>query len=274
MISRPIADDISVRHVILGLPVQAVSNFHVESFATHCQEFFSDWSQQAGEQIMTLSIAAWDHATGQFGAAISSSSISVSSRCLHWRSGVGIALSQNITDPRLGQRMLSLLADGVGVEDAIKATVRSTPYAQYRQLALIGNEGITGMFTGDRVLGSFASAQGKHCVAAGNLLDNEGVPTAMIKSFENSTATFGRRVLDALKAGVEAGGEAGPLHSAGLLIGAGVSWPVAELRIDWDENPIEKMYAGWAVYEPQIDDYVTRALVPDNAPSYGVPGDL
>ena len=70
---------------------------------------------------MTLSIAAWDHSTGQLGAAISSSSISVASRCLHWRPGTGIALSQNITDPRLGQGMLTMLADGMSVDDAISA---------------------------------------------------------------------------------------------------------------------------------------------------------
>ena len=222
---------------------------------------------------MTLSIAAWDENTGQFGAAISSSSISVSSRCLHWRPGIGIALSQNITDPRLGQRMLSLLNDGVTVEDAVKATVASTAYAAYRQLALVGKGGTTGLFTGDAVLGCFASAQGRHCVAAGNLLANENVPAAMIKSFEQSKDAFGLRVLNALKAGVDAGGEAGPLHSAGLLIGGKVSWPLAELRIDWDDDPIGKMMTGWEVYETQIDDYITRALNPDAAPSYGVPGD-
>jgi len=223
---------------------------------------------------MTLSIAAWDQTTGQLGAAISSSSISVSSRCLHWGPGIGIALSQNITDPRLGQQMLSLLADGLSVEDAVSTTVESTPYAQYRQLVLIDTKGNTGLFTGDRVLGCFASAQGKNSAAAGNLLDNETVPAAMIDSFENSSGTFGNRLLDALKAGVDAGGEAGPLHSAGLLVGGDVSWPRVELRIDWDDNPIAKMYAGWAVYEPQIDDYITRAIDPRKAPSYGVPGDL
>lgn len=223
---------------------------------------------------MTLSIAAWDQATGQLGAAISSSSISVSSRCLHWRPGVGIALSQNITDPRLGQQMLSLLVDGLSVEDAVRTTVESTPYADYRQLVLVDIDGNTGLFTGDRVLGCFASVQGKHCAAAGNLLDNEAVPAAMVTSFENSTGSFGKRLLDALKAGVDAGGEAGPLHSAGLLIGADLSWPRAELRIDWDDDPIAKIHAGWAVYEPQIDDYITRAIDPHKAPSYGVPGDL
>ncbi len=223
---------------------------------------------------MTLSIAAWDQATGQLGAAISSSSISVSSRCLHWRPGVGIALSQNITDPRLGQQMLLHLADGLSVEDAVSTTVESTPYAQYRQLVLIDTNGRTGLFTGDRVLGCFSSAQGKHCAAAGNLLDTEAVPAAMIDSFENSSGSFGKRLLDALKAGVDAGGEAGPLHSAGLLIGGDLSWPRAELRIDWDDDPIAKMFAGWAIYEPQINDYITRAFDPSDAPSYGVPGDL
>ncbi len=222
---------------------------------------------------MTLSIAAWDEKTGQLGAAISSSSISVSSRCLHWRPGVGIALSQNITDPRLGQRMLSLLDDGVTVDDAVKATVQSTPYAAYRQLALINTQGETGLFNGHAVLGCFSSARGRHCVAAGNLLDNERVPAAMVKSFEQSEGLFGERVLNALKAGVDAGGEAGPLRSAGLLIGGEVSWPLAELRIDWDDEPMTKMFAGWAVYAPQIEDYVTRALQPEEAPSYGVPGD-
>lgn len=222
---------------------------------------------------MTLSIAAWDRSTGQLGAIISSSSPSVSSRCLHWRAGVGVALSQNITDPRLGPRMLALLADGVSVERAIEAVVHSTPYIGYRQLGLIDASGNTGLYTGDGVLGCFASAQGQHCVAAGNLLANDGVPAAMVASFESSSGSFGSRLLAALAAGVEAGGEAGPLHSAGMLIGGQHSWPMAELRIDWDDHPLAKMQAGWAIYEPQIADYITRAYNPGDAPSYGVPGD-
>ena len=222
---------------------------------------------------MTLSIAAWDSKTGQLGAAISSSSISVASRCLHWHPGVGIALSQNITDPRLGPHMLASLADGIDVQSAIDAAVQSTPFIRFRQLGLVDSSGHTALYTGDAVLGCFASAQGKHCVAAGNLLANEQVPAAMIDAFENSSDSFGSRVLAALVAGVEAGGEAGALHSAGMLIGGEPSWPLAELRIDWDDDPIARMETGWEIYEPQIDDYVTRAYKPDDAPSYGVPGD-
>ncbi|MGD8349188.1 MAG: DUF1028 domain-containing protein [Gammaproteobacteria bacterium] len=222
---------------------------------------------------MTLSIAAWDERSGQLGAAIASSSISVAARCLHWRSGVGIALSQNITDPRLGPRLLALLADGVDANAAMDAVRHSTPHIAYRQLGLVDNTGNTSRFTGDAVLGCFASGEGRHCVAVGNLLENDGVPAAMIRAFEQASGSLGARLLEALRAGAEAGGEAGPLHSAGLLLGGEPSWPLAELRIDWSPDPIAAIVEGWAVYEPQIDDYVLRAYNPVEAPSYGVPGD-
>ena len=53
------------------------------------------------------------------------------------------------------------------------------------------------------------------------------------------------------------------------------SWPYAELRCDWapDTCPIAAVAAAWEVYAPQADAYVTRALNPTEAPSYGVPGD-
>jgi uncharacterized Ntn-hydrolase superfamily protein len=51
-------------------------------------------------------------------------------------------------------------------------------------------------------------------------------------------------------------------------------WPVVDLRVDWDENPISKLQTIWNEYEPQMADYVTRAFNPEAAPSYGVPGDL
>ncbi len=222
---------------------------------------------------MTLSIAAWDSETGQLGAAIASSSISVASRCLHWQSGVGIALSQNITDPRLGPKLLALLANGNHPKAAIESLTANTPKIQFRQLGLIDNLGNTGSFNGDALLGCFAAAEGPDCVAAGNLLDNQAVPKTITEAFAEARGSLGSRLLTALTAGVTAGGEAGPLHSAGLLIGGEPSWPLAELRIDWDQDPISKMIAGWLIYEPQIDDYVTRAYQPDAAPVYGVPGD-
>jgi len=57
------------------------------------------------------------------------------------------------------------------------------------------------------------------------------------------------------------------------MLAAKVAWPVADLRVDWrDEDPIDELARIWALYKPQLDAYVTRALDPAAAPSYNVPG--
>ncbi len=130
------------------------------------------------------------------------------------------------------------------------------------------------MFSGGRTLGLNAVAQGEGAVAAGNLLADTGVPQAMVEAFLASQGSLGGRLLGAMRAGVAAGGEAGPVHSAGLLLVRDVSWPVADLQVDWaDEDPIGALGRLWALYEPQLEAYVARALDPTEAPSYGVPGD-
>ncbi|MEM8775923.1 MAG: DUF1028 domain-containing protein, partial [Pseudomonadota bacterium] len=97
---------------------------------------------------------------------------------------------------------------------------------------------------------------------------------AIVAAFEASTGHLGDRMISALRAGRAAGGEAGPGHSAGLMLVDRVPWPVADLRCDWtDDCPIEAVAAAWEIYKPQLNAYVQRALDPSAAPSYGVPGD-
>ncbi len=111
-------------------------------------------------------------------------------------------------------------------------------------------------------------------MAAGNLLADAGVPAAMVAAFEAAQGDLGDRLIAALQAGLAAGGEAGPVHSAGLLMAGEESWPIADLRVDWDDaDPIGRLAALWALYRPQMEAYVQRALEPVAAPSYGVPGD-
>jgi uncharacterized Ntn-hydrolase superfamily protein len=77
-----------------------------------------------------------------------------------------------------------------------------------------------------------------------------------------------------MHAAVAAGGEAGAVHSAALELVGDVAWPIVDLRVDWaDEDPIGQLDALWQAYRPQMQDYLTRAMNPSGAPSYGVPGD-
>lgn len=224
---------------------------------------------------MTFSIVARCEETGQFGVAISSSSPAVAARCAWARAGIGAVATQNVTNPALGPKMLEELAKGAKAADAVVAARQSDSFPDYRQLLAIDAQGNTAIHSGPNALGIWTSATGRLCVAAGNLLANDGVPRAMVETFETTSGSLGDRLIAALKAAVNAGGEAGPVRSAGLLIVDKETWPYAELRIDWmDEGcPISAVAQAWEVYRPQAQDYVTRALNPLAAPSYGVPGD-
>jgi len=224
---------------------------------------------------MTFSIVARCAQTGQFGVAISSSSPAVAARCAWARAGIGAVATQNVTNPALGPGMLDELAKGASASDAVATARQGDEFPNYRQLLAVDAQGGTAIHSGPNALGTWTSAEGRQCVAAGNLLANDGVPKAMIEAFEASSGALGDRLIAALKAAVDAGGEAGPVRSAGLLIVDKETWPYAELRIDWlnEGCPIAAVARAWDVYKPQARDYVTRALNPLAAPSYGVPGD-
>jgi uncharacterized Ntn-hydrolase superfamily protein len=106
-------------------------------------------------------------------------------------------------------------------------------------------------------------------------LHDEGVIAALLDGYLTSEApSLEQRLLDGLHLAITAGGEAGPVHSAGLQVTEDVPWPVSDLRVDWHDNPIGELHRLWAVWEPQKADYRTRGVDPNAAPSYGVPGDL
>jgi len=223
---------------------------------------------------MTFSIVARCAETGLFGMAVSSSSPAVAARCAHARAGVGAVSSQNVTDPSLGPKTLDAMAAGLSAQEAIKKVINSAEYTEYRQLLAVDRNGGTAIHSGQNTLGTHAEAQSENAAAAGNILADAGVPAAMLDAFHHADGHLGDRLVAAMKAALDAGGEEGPVHSAGLLIVDQQSWPLAEIRCDWTEDcPITAMAGGWAVYKPQMQDYVTRALNPSAAPSYGVPGD-
>lgn len=224
---------------------------------------------------MTFSIVARCPKTGIMGIAISSSSPAVAARCAHARAGAGVVATQNITDPSLGPKGLDLLAQGLDAEQALAALLDGYETGPWRQIVILDMQGEAAIHSGEHTLGTHASAKGESCAAAGNLLADVQVPERMVAAFEAARGHLGDRLLAAMQAGLLAGGEAGPVHSAGLYLVRDVSWPIADLRVDWaEEDPLGELAALWSLYKPQLEDYVTRAKNPLAAPSYGVPGDL
>ena len=223
---------------------------------------------------MTISIAARCQRTGAFGVAISSSSPAVGSRCPNVRAGVGAVSSQNVTDPSLGPALLDALQSRLGAHEALAKVTAIATHPEFRQLTVVDKDGESAVYSGTKSLGINAEVTAKNVAAAGNMLANPDVIQAMVNAFNKSEdKELADRLIQALEAGVQAGGEAGPVHSAAVLVATEVSWPTTNLRVDWDEDPIAKLRELYKVWAPQSKDYLTRALNPNSAPSYGVPGD-
>ncbi|XVV15755.1 DUF1028 domain-containing protein [Actinoplanes sp. CA-131856] len=219
---------------------------------------------------MTFSILATD-GTGAVGMAVTSSSPAVAARCVHLRPGVGGAASQNVTDPRLGAALLDALPSGA--RNAMDDVVSRHELIEYRQLTVLTLDGEGAAHSGTGTLGVHHHRVAPGVVAAGNMLAGTDVIDAVVEGFTASSGDLEVRLLAGLRAGLAAGGEAGPLHSAGLAVVRNVEWRETDLRVDWSDSPIDDLAALLDLWLPQRDDYVTRGLDPTAAPSYGVPGD-
>ena len=215
---------------------------------------------------MTFSLVGRCARTNMLGAVVTTSSISVGSRCLHARAGIGAALTQHRTDPRLGPLALDLLAHGFSAPEAMQAVVAATPHRHWRQLALIDAAGRTAVYSGANVRAERGEAQGKDCASIANIVRSATLPQAMVAAFEAAPdLPLARRLIDALAAGEAAGGEYQPVTSAALVVVDRESFAYVDLRVDDHARPIAELARLWAKYEPEAHAYVSRAVDPEAA---------
>ena len=221
---------------------------------------------------MTFSIAGRCASTGMFGVVVTTSSLAVGSRCAFAKPGVGAALTQHRTDPRLGPLALELMERGFTARQTMDAVVAATPHRDWRQLAVIDRDGGTASFSGARVKPELNEVHGRDCVALGNIVRSAEVPVAMVRAFEAEPgAPLATRLIAALEAGDQAGGEFIPLVSAALLIVDRQPFPYLDLRVDSDPAPIAALAKLWRDYAPLADSFVARAIDPDSVVLPAVP---
>jgi uncharacterized Ntn-hydrolase superfamily protein len=214
---------------------------------------------------MTFSLVGRCPRTGQIGAAVATSSIAVGARCTYCAAGIGAVLTQHRTDPRLGPRGLALLRSGCSAQETLDALVASTAHVQWRQLAVLDAAGNTAAYSGARVKPEMSAAPAQDACAIGNILASSLVPPAMLRAFQTDpSAPLAERLVQALEAGLAAGGEPIPVRSAHLQVVERESFPLIDLRVDWHDTPIAELRTLWRLYAPQANDYLLRALDPDD----------
>lgn len=216
---------------------------------------------------MTFSLVGMCRRTGMMGAAVTTSSLGVGSRCPFARAGVGAVLTQHRTDPQLGPRGLELLEAGQVAAQVITSLATDNPTIGWRQLAVLDRHGATAYYHGDRIQSRYAAAQGDAVCAIGNILRHEDVPQAMIEAFCRSPEEhLAERLLQALEAGLAAGGELKQVKSAALLVVHEQSFPLVDLRVELHPQPLVELRFLWELYRPQAELYVRRAVDPDSVP--------
>jgi uncharacterized Ntn-hydrolase superfamily protein len=215
---------------------------------------------------MTFSLAARCPETGAFGVVITTASIAVGARCPFARGKVGAVLTQNRTDPRLGPKGLDLLASGMSAQEALAELVRNAHVPGWRQLAIVDAQGRTAHFSGASIVSRHGGAEGPGCVSIGNLLVSDALPQRMIDGYmAHRDAAFEDRLIDALVAGLEAGGETSPVRSAALLVAEQFDFPETNLRVDDHDDPVGELRRIWKAYAPQRERFVLRVVDPNAA---------
>jgi len=217
---------------------------------------------------MTYSMIARCGETGAFGGVVGTSSLAVGNRCLKVRHGIGAALSQHRTDPRLAEAALASLEVGQTTEEALAAVVADAPGREWRQLALLDRDGRTAAFHGRMLYSIHGHAVGRDCVAIGNILGHDGVPRAMAERFEAmATAPLAERLAAALEAGRDAGGEVlAPLRSAALVVSGPDGIDAVDLRVDMAEEAAAALAALLRAHGQEAASLRRVALDPDAVP--------
>lgn len=191
---------------------------------------------------MTFSIIGRDAASGHLGVAIASRFFAVGALCPHVRGGVGALSTQALVNPLLGERGLELLAEGRDAAQTLAQLIDSDAGRDHRQLHVLDAAGRSAAHTGAACVGWCGQLSGEGVSVAGNMLAGRGVLEAMLRTFESLEGTaLGLRLLKALKAGEDAGGDKRGKQSAALRVHRAESYPALDIRADDHAEPVGEL---------------------------------
>lgn len=196
----------------------------------------------------TFSIVALDPDTGDLGVATQSRYLAVGSVVPWARFNAGAIATQAWANASFGPIGLDLLEQDVGAIDTLERLIESDDSRQFRQVGVVDLDGTAAAFTGTECQEWAGHVTGPGHVCLGNILAGEEVVAAMAETFEAPGAEdFAGKLLAALTAGQEAGGDRRGMQSAALLVAregggcGGTSDFLVDLRVDDHADPIEEL---------------------------------
>lgn len=200
--------------------------------------------QNARPVLLTYSIVARDSETGQLGAAVQSRAFACGSGVLWARPSVGVVATQSYAERSYGPLGLDLLQAGKSPEQALAALVTADPDQSVRQVAILAADGTAAAHTGADCIPDAGHRLGDGFSVQANIMRSTSVWPAMATAFEAASGPLARRLLAALDAAEDAGGDWRGKQAAGLLVvpAEGKPWEtVVDLRVDDHEDPLGEL---------------------------------
>ena len=217
---------------------------------------------------MTFSIVARCPRTGMLGVSTSSKALATGGAVPYCRAGVGAIASQSFTNPYLGIDGLTLLEQGLTAARALERVIESDRGRDLRQVAIVDRDGHTAAYTGVKCIPWAGQVEGGSYVCLGNILASEEVAKAMALAFEVSVdEELPERLLRALEAGQEAGGDRRGRQSAAIRVIHTEEYPYCDLRVDDHPDPVAELRRVFTVFQreepfrqmmPRRDDYTPQ----------------
>ena len=217
-------------------------------------------------------IAARCQQPGQLGLAVASSSPAVAARCAHVRAAVGAVAHR--TSPTLAWDHADWTCWHWGRPrvDAVRILRTSAPHVEHRQVAVVDTAGRVADFPGENASGCMRSPRETVRSRRATCWRMPACRRRCWAGFSSSGAELGDRIMAAMQAGLAAGGEAGPVHSAGMLLADKRGVAGRRSAGGLARRPVREPGAALGAVAATACSYATRALDPDVAPGYGVPG--
>jgi uncharacterized Ntn-hydrolase superfamily protein len=168
--------------------------------------------------IHTFSIVACDPKTGEIGVAVASKFLAVGSIVPWARANVGAVATQSFANTGFGPDGLRLLAEGKTAQETLSILLEGDEGRDWRQVGIVDRHGNAAAFTGKLCHDYAFHHIGEGFTCQGNLLAGPEVLDAMAIAYQYAKGDLADKLLAALIAGDEAGGDKRGKQGAALYV--------------------------------------------------------
>jgi uncharacterized Ntn-hydrolase superfamily protein len=196
---------------------------------------------------VTYSIVARDDRSGELGVAVQSHYFGVGSLVSWAEAGVGAIATQSVADPAYGQRGLDLMRAGASAPEALHRLLAEDRQERVRQVAFIDRHGRVATHTGARCIREAGHRVADGVSAQANIMERATVPDAMVAAFRSADGDLAERMVVALEAAEQEGGDIRGRQSAALVVvapratGRPTEDRLFDLRVDDHPDPVAEL---------------------------------